>query len=91
MKPIERSAIATMPASTPGPRMVTSSSAQISELIERDETMISSAIGRTNTTLGVVLRAAQEGDRHRDDDRQQRAERRDIEGVPERPPQLVQM
>ena len=58
MKPIERSAIATTPASTPGPSMVTSSSAQISELIERDDTMIRSATGRTNSTLGVVLRAA---------------------------------
>ncbi len=58
MKPIERSPIATMPASTPGPSTVTSSSAQISELIERDDTMISSATGRTNRTLGVVLRAA---------------------------------
>ena len=48
-----------MPANTPGPMMVTSISAQISELIERDDTMMNSAIGRTNATLGVVLRAAQ--------------------------------
>ena len=39
--------------------MVTSISAQISELIERDDTMTNSATGRTNATLGVVLRAAQ--------------------------------
>ena len=48
-----------MPANTPGPMMVTSISAQISELIERDDTMMNSATGRTNATLGVVLRAAQ--------------------------------
>src|SRR5262245_10213240 len=39
--------------------MVTSISAQISELIERDATMMNRAIGRTSMTLGVVLRAAQ--------------------------------
>ncbi len=39
--------------------MVTSISAQISELIERDDTMTNSAKGRTRATLGVVLRAAQ--------------------------------
>ena len=58
-KPIERSPIDRMPANTPGPMMVTSISAQISELIERDDTMMNSATGRTNATLGVVLRAAQ--------------------------------
>ena len=36
-----------MPANTPGPTIATSKSAQISELIEREETMIKSAIGRT--------------------------------------------
>ncbi len=39
--------------------MVTSMRAQSRELIERDEAMINSAIGRTNTECGVVLRAAQ--------------------------------
>src|SRR5262249_20147580 len=48
-----------MPANTPGPMIVTSINAQISELIERDDTMTNSAAGRTNATLGVVLRAAQ--------------------------------
>ena len=42
-----------------GPMIVTSISAQISELIERDDTMTNSAAGRINATLGVVLRAAQ--------------------------------
>ena len=51
--------MAMMPANTPGPTMVTSISAQISELIEREETMMRSATGRTKATLGVVLRAAQ--------------------------------
>src|SRR5579862_9453532 len=51
--------MARMPASTPGPRIVTSISAQISELIERDDTMTNSATGRTSAALGVVLRAAQ--------------------------------
>src|SRR5262249_4575428 len=54
-----RSAIARIPASTPGPMIVTSISAQISALIERDETMMNKASGRTAATLGVVLRAAQ--------------------------------
>jgi uncharacterized protein (DUF3084 family) len=58
-KPIERSPIARMPANTPGPTIVTSISAQISELIERDDTMRNSATGRTSAALGVVLRAAQ--------------------------------
>jgi hypothetical protein len=48
-----------IPAKTPGPMIVTSMSAQISALIERDETIMNSAIGRTTLTLGVVLRAAQ--------------------------------
>jgi hypothetical protein len=39
--------------------MVTSISAQINELIERDATMMNNATGRTSVTLGVVLRAAQ--------------------------------
>jgi hypothetical protein len=39
--------------------MVTSINAQINELIERDDTMMNSAAGRMNATLGVVLRAAQ--------------------------------
>ena len=50
--------MAMMPANTPGPTIATSSNAQISALIERDETMTRSAIGRTTVTLGVVLRAA---------------------------------
>src|SRR6266404_3146804 len=48
-----------MPANTPGPMIVTSINAQISELIERDDTVMNSAAGRMNATLGVVLRAAQ--------------------------------
>src|SRR3972149_772658 len=47
-----------MPARTPGPMIDTSSSAQISELIEREDTMSRSAAGRTSTALGVVFRAA---------------------------------
>src|SRR3972149_6216510 len=47
-----------MPASTPGPMTDTSRSAQISELIERDDTMPSSAAGRISVALGVVFRAA---------------------------------
>ena len=55
---MERKLIATIPATTPGPMIETSRRAQIKELIEREETMISNAIGRTNLALGVVLRAA---------------------------------
>ena len=58
MKPIERNAIAMMPANSPGPTIETNNKAQMSELIEREETMISSAIGRTKVVLGVVLGAA---------------------------------
>ncbi len=38
--------------------MATSSSAQISELIEREATITNSAAGLANAMLGVVLRAA---------------------------------
>ena len=58
MKPIERKLMATIPATTPGPMIETSNSDQIKELIEREETMIRRAIGRTNFVLGVVFRAA---------------------------------
>ncbi len=51
--------MAMTPARTPGPMMVTSIRAQMSELMERDETMMNSATGRTKTWLGVVLLAAQ--------------------------------
>ena len=50
--------MAISPANTPGPMILTSSKAQISELIERLETMISRAMGRMNRADGVVLRAA---------------------------------
>ena len=58
MKPIDLSAIAIMPAKTPGPRIDTNNKAQIKELIEREETMINRAIGRNKVLLGVVFRAA---------------------------------
>ena len=45
------------PAKMPGPTMATSIRAQIRELIERDETMMNRAMGRTNRTLGVVFLA----------------------------------
>ena len=51
--------MAMMPANTPGPTMATSSKAQMSELMEREETMMKRATGRTKSRLGVVLRAAQ--------------------------------
>src|SRR6056297_3210605 len=55
---MDRMAMATTPAKTPGPMIAISNSAQISELIDRVATMISSATGRTNSADGVVLRAA---------------------------------
>ena len=58
MKPSDGRAIAIVPARTPGPMIDTSRSPQISLLIKREATMMSSAIGRTIVTLGVVLRAA---------------------------------
>ena len=58
MNPIDRRLIAIIPATTPGPMIETSSRDQISELMERDETMISNAIGRRMRVSGVVLRAA---------------------------------
>src|SRR5262249_27724269 len=57
--PIERSPMARMPANTPGPTMVTSISAQISELIERDDTMMNGAPGGTGARLGGVWGGAQ--------------------------------
>ena len=51
--------MAITPANTPGPMMATSIKAQMSELIEREDTMTRSATGLTKTWLGVVLRAAQ--------------------------------
>ena len=42
-KPIERNAIASVPASAPGPKTPTNSSAHTSELTERDDTRISLA------------------------------------------------
>ena len=57
-KPIERREMAMTPANRPGPTMETSNKAQIRELMEREDTMINNATGRTNLALGVVLRAA---------------------------------
>ena len=39
--------------------MAISNSAQISELMDREDTITNSATGRTNAALGVVLWAAQ--------------------------------
>ena len=50
--------MAMTPAKTPGPMIVTNSKPQISELIDREATISSSAKGRTIRALGVVLRAA---------------------------------
>ena len=50
--------MAMTPAKTPGPMIAIRRSAQISELIERDETITSRATGRMNSTDGVVFRAA---------------------------------
>jgi len=50
--------IAMTPAKTPGPMIAINNNAQISELIERVETMIKSAIGLMTNREGVVLRAA---------------------------------
>ena len=47
-----------IPASNPGPMIATSSSAQISALIEREATMMNRAIGRRMVAEGVVFRAA---------------------------------
>ena len=55
---MERRAIAMIPANTPGPRMETSNKDQINELMEREETMINKATGRSSAGLGEVLRAA---------------------------------
>jgi hypothetical protein len=58
MKPIERKAIAKIPAKTPGPKIATKSRAQINELIDLEATITNSATGLTTATLGVVLLAA---------------------------------
>src|SRR5690554_2817381 len=56
--PIERKAIAKIPANKPGPKIDTSNNAQINELIEREATIHSNANGRRIRRDGVVLLAA---------------------------------
>ena len=53
-----RSAIAITPAKTPGPIIAINKRAQISELIERVETIINKAIGLIINLEGVVFLAA---------------------------------
>ena len=69
--------------------METSSKAQISPLIERDETMMSSASGRTNEHAGrgVARREKTSGAAMKMASRV--PERGDVERIPDRPPQLV--
>jgi sugar lactone lactonase YvrE len=55
--PMERKAIAIVPASAPGPKIATNSSAQTSELTERDATRISLANSLT-IRMGTMLLAA---------------------------------
>jgi hypothetical protein len=55
---MDRSAMATIPARRPGPMIATRRSAQISELIDREATMMNRAMGLRIAAEGVVLRAA---------------------------------
>ncbi len=57
MKPTERSAIARVPASGPGPNTATNSSAQTREFTEREVTNTNLA-NRFSARLGATLRAA---------------------------------
>ena len=57
VKPIERKAMASVPASGPGPKTATNSSAQTSELIDREVTKTNLA-NRLSARFGVTLRAA---------------------------------
>ena len=57
MKPIERNIIATMPASTPGPKFATKSSAQMIVFTDREVTRISRP-SQSVARLGVVFCAA---------------------------------
>ena len=45
---MDLSAMAMIPANVPGPMMATSISAQMSELMDRDETMMNNATARTD-------------------------------------------
>ena len=56
-KPIDRNAMANMPASAPGPNTATNNSAQISEFTEREETRMKVA-RRLRVRERVILRAA---------------------------------
>jgi hypothetical protein len=89
MNPIERSAMAMIPASKPGPRIATSRSAQIRALTEREATMMKTATGRTNRTLGVVLRAARKATGTARRIASRCPECGDVDGVPKRRPKLV--
>ena len=78
MKPIERKAIANVPASGPGPNTATNSSAQTSEFTDREVTKTNFA-NRFSGRLGVTLRAASSPDRHRENDGDDGAERGDVQ------------
>ena len=54
MNPIERNMIATMPATTPGPKIATNSSAQMIVFTDREVTRISRPSHRV-TRFGVVF------------------------------------
>ena len=56
MTPIDRKAMAQMPAMGPGPKMATNSSPHTTVLTEREVTRINRPMNQV-TTLGLVLRA----------------------------------
>ena len=90
MKPMERAAIAQMPAIGPGPKMATKTSAQTTVLTDREATRMSRPMAQV-AVLNVVLRAARKatGKGHRDG--RQGAERGDVHGLDQRTQDHVQV
>ena len=91
MNPIERSAIATTPGQHAGAedRHQQQRPDQRIDRARRHDDEQRNRSHEQHARRGVARR--QECDRHREDNGQQRAERRDRERVPERPPQLVEI
>ncbi len=87
MKPMERSAMAMISASTPGPRMVTRTKPQISDVdrARRHDDQERERPDQGDARRGVAR--GQKRDRRGQNDRQQRPHGRHVDGVPQRPPQ----
>ena len=79
--------MAMVPANTPGPKMKTSINAQISEFTDLDETITNSATPAQRMRRGVA--GCRKGHGNGDNQRNHRANGRDINRVPNRYPKLL--